>query len=225
MRVHHQSRVAAGRRDVARARSVPPDPFASLGERTIQPANPGEITSTKDIMHRAPSILLAGLFLSGCAQLETPVAPEQNALANISPATAGPVSRPWVSRCDGIAVFTDPTTLRITGTCNITHLGRTTVDATETVIPRPDGLFDLNSVNTYTAANGDILYTTSAGLATLKPDFSGVTFSGVETAVGGTGRFSNASGSATRIGSTRFSDNVGSYEHVGTLTYAASDGH
>ena len=32
--------------------------------------------STEDIMHRAPSILLAGLFLSGCAQLETPVAPE-----------------------------------------------------------------------------------------------------------------------------------------------------
>lgn len=64
----------------------------------------------------------------------------------------------------------------------------------------------------------------SAGLATLKPDFSWVTFSGIEMAVGGTGRFSNASGTATRKGSTRFSDNTGSYEIVGTLAYAASDG-
>ena len=82
-------------------------------------------------------------------------------------------------------------TLRITGTCNITHLGRATFVAIESVVPGPQGSI-LNTVNTYTAANGDILNTTSTGLATLKPDFSGVTFSGIETAVGGTGRFSNS---------------------------------
>jgi hypothetical protein len=99
----------------------------------------------------------------------------------------------------------------------------TTFVTTETVVPRPDGRFDVNSVNAYTAASGDILSTVGAAIATLTPDFSGITFAGTETAVGGTGRFSNASGVATRIGSTRFSDSRGSYEHLGTLTYDASD--
>jgi len=40
---------------------------------------------------------------------------------------------------------------------------------------------------------------------------------------GETGRFANASGSATRIGSTNFSDGSGTWEIQGTLTYDASD--
>jgi hypothetical protein len=78
-------------------------------------------------------------------------------------------------------------------------------------------------VSTYTAANGDKLFTTSSGLATLHPDFSGVTFSYVETVVSGTGRFSNASGGATRSGSSRFGDGREIYKISGTLTYATSD--
>jgi hypothetical protein len=81
----------------------------------------------------------------------------------------------------------------------------------------------LNAVHTFTAANGDILYTTTTGTAVLKPDFSGVTFSNIETVTGGTGRFANASGSATRIGSTNFSDGSATWEIQGTLTYDASD--
>lgn len=169
-------------------------------------------------MPRSPRYILAVLSLAGCAQLEAPVAPQQESLTSINLESAGLKSRPWKSACEGTAIFTDATTLRITGICNITHLGRSTVLGIESVVPGPNGSV-INAVNTYTAANGDVLYTTSAGIATLKPDFSGVTFSAIETVVGGTGRFSNASGRATRIGSTRFSDNTGSYKNVGELTY------
>jgi hypothetical protein len=131
------------------------------------------------------------------------------------------VTHPWNSLCEGTAIFTDPITLRITARCNIAQIGWATVAAIETVVPGPDGLV-INAVNTYTVVGGDQLYTTSAGIATLKPDFSGVTFSAIEVAAGGTGRFRNATGRATRLGSTRFSDNIGSYRNVGELTYGAS---
>jgi hypothetical protein len=80
----------------------------------------------------------------------------------------------------------------------------------------------LNAVHTFTAANGDFLYTTTTGTVVLKPDFSGVIFSNIETVTGGTGRFENASGSATRIGSTNFSDGSATWEMRGPLTYDAS---
>ncbi|MGQ0641335.1 MAG: hypothetical protein ACT4P6_11290 [Gemmatimonadaceae bacterium] len=174
-------------------------------------------------MPRSPKYVLAILSLAGCTQLESPVAPQDDVLVSIGSERSELKSRPWNSRCEGTAMYIDPTTLRITGDCNITHVGRATVATIETAIPGPEG-FILNASNTYTAANGDKLYTTSSGIATLKPDFSGVTFSAIEIAVGGTGRFQNATGRATRIGSTRFSDLRGSYRNVGELAYSASDG-
>lgn len=174
-------------------------------------------------MLRQSTAILAVLSLVGCAQLDGPVALQALPVAFMSASGSGLVSRPWKGGCEGTATFVDAVTLHIVATCQLAHLGMTTVVATETVVPRPDGRSDLNSVNTYTAANGDILRTVGAGIATLKPDFSGVTFAGTETAVGGTGRFSNASGVASRIGSTRFSDSSGSYEHEGMLTYDPSD--
>jgi hypothetical protein len=165
------------------------------------------------------SKILALLSLAGCADFDAPVSPQLDVLTAIAPATnAEPKSRPWKSRCEGIAIFTDPTTLRISGVCNITHLGRATFTATESVIPGPQG-FTLSATTTYTAANGDKLYTTSTGIAVFTPDFSGVTFSGIEIAAGGTGKLRNARGRATRIGSTRLSDNQGSYANVGELVY------
>ena len=175
-------------------------------------------------MLRSPSCILIVMALAACTQFEGPVAPQQEMLTSVTLPSGGLESRPWKSACEGTAIFTGPTTLRITGICIIAHLGRSTLEATESVVPGPNGTSVLNAVNAYTAANGDILYTTSTGVSTLTPDFSGVTFTGVETAVGGTGRFKNATGSATRIGSTRCSDFRGSYQNVGELTYAASDG-
>ena len=168
-------------------------------------------------MPRASSLFLAVLTVAGCTQFESPVAP-QRTIAALAPASANLVTRPWEGSCEGTGTFRpDFITLDITGTCHLSHLGLTTTVGVEIT-----GIV-LSGVHMFTAANGDILYTTTAGQATLKPDFSGVTFSNIETVTGGTGRFANASGSATRIGSTNFSDGSATWEIVGTLTYAASD--
>jgi hypothetical protein len=171
-------------------------------------------------MPRVARLLVAVLALAGCTQIEGPFAPQDMALAIHSPASANLVTRPWEGTCEGTGIFRpDFTTLDITATCHLSHLGLTTTVGVETI----SASFGLSAVHTFTAANGDLLYTTTVGQATLKPDFSGVTFFDVETITGGTGRFANASGSATRIGSTNFSDGSGTWEILGTLTYDASD--
>jgi len=162
--------------------------------------------------------MLAVLAVAACAKLDTPLRPPEQVLPSSNLTTTGTQSRPWKSRCEGTGVFTDPTTLRIRGACSIADFGRVKVSATESVVQQLDGSMSLNAVSTYTAANGDVLYTTSKGLAVFTADFSGVTFNGIETAVGGTGVFLYATGWASRIGSTRLSDGAGSYANVGELT-------
>ena len=162
-----------------------------------------------------PSV--AVLTLSGCGQLESLVGP-QKTITYLAPAIANLVTRPWEGSCAGTGIIrSDRITLDITGTCNLSHLGRTTMVGVETL-----GAV-LNAVHTFTTANGDLLYTTTTGYAVLRPDFSGVNFFNTETVTGGTGRFANASGTATRNGSTTFSDGSATWEIAGTITYAPSD--
>ena len=160
--------------------------------------------------------VLAVLTLAGCGQLDSPVAPQ--AIAFSAPASANVVTRPWEGSCSGTGIIrSDGITLDITGTCRLSHLGLTTSVGVETLGTT------LRAVHTFTAANGDLLHTTTTGYATLRPDFSGVDFFNIETVTGGTGRFANATGSATRNGSSNFSDGSGTWEIVGTLTYDASN--
>jgi len=131
------------------------------------------------------------------------------------------VARPWKGKCDVDASFTSPTTLSITGTCQLApaHLGSTTVSAIQTIEPGPTGIAYTNTA-TYTAANGDQLNTTNVGFAT--PTASGLSLLGTETAVGGTGRFENASGTAALTGAVAFTSattTTGSYSLDGTLNY------
>jgi hypothetical protein len=167
--------------------------------------------------HRyAVLVALPILTLAGCAQLDSPVAPQKT----VALATAGAnlVTRPWEGRCEGTGIIRpDFTTLDITGTCNLSHLGRATMVGVETL-----GAV-LNAVHTFTTANGDLLCTTTTGYAVLKPDFSGVNFFNTETVTGGTGRFANATGTATRNGNSNFSDGSATWEIQGTISYDASD--
>lgn len=168
-------------------------------------------------MKHRHAVLIALCILApvGCGQLDSPVAPQK--VIALAPASANMVTRPWEGSCEGLGAFrADGFTLDITGTCRLSHLGLTTTVGVEIV-----GAV-LNAVHTFTAANGDILRTTTRGTAVLKPDFSGVIFSNIETVTGGTGRFANASGSATRIGSTVFSNGSATWDIQGTLTYAAN---
>jgi hypothetical protein len=166
--------------------------------------------------HRHPVLfVLSILALASCSQLDSPVAPQK--MIALLPVSANMVTRPWEGSCKGIGIIRpDRITLDITGICHLSHLGLTTSVGVETL----GGT--LRAVHTFTAANGDLLYSTTAGYATLKPDFSGVNFFNIETITGGTGRFANATGSATRNGSSNFSDGSGTWEIQGTITYAAN---
>ncbi len=167
--------------------------------------------------------ILAVLTLAGWAPLESQPAPHVMAFASPTPTMVNQASLSLKGRCDGFGIFrADRTTLDVTGTCHLSQLGLTATAGVETVTPVAGGFLS-SAVYTYRAANGDILNTTGTGVATLNSDFSGMSFSLNETVVGGTGRFANASGTASRMGSSRFSDGKGSWEISGTLTYAASN--
>ena len=108
-------------------------------------------------------------------------------------------------------------TLAITAVCNLKHLGRTTLVASETV-----SLIDGALVNssTYTAANGDKLTSTFAGQVTSPPG-PDVVFIGTETYTGGTGRFHGASGSSAIDGTATLSgtSGTGQYTTNGVIKY------
>ena len=161
-------------------------------------------------------VTLSILTLAGCGQLASPVAPQK--MMATAPASTNMVTRPWEGTCKGTGIIRpDFTTLDITGICHLSHLGLTTSVGVEILGAT------LSAVHTFTAANGDLLYSTTAGYATLKPDFSGVNFFNLETITGGTGRFANATGSASRIGQSNFSNGSGTWEIQGTITYAGSN--
>jgi hypothetical protein len=103
--------------------------------------------------------------------------------------------------------------------CHLTHLGLTTGTTLEISTFTATGPVFVTTV-TYTAANGDQLFTTQTGTGT-PPDQSGVLhFSGTETVTGGTGRFADASGSFSFAGSVNPATRTGEWEYTsGTLSY------
>ena len=162
------------------------------------------------------SLSFVALTVAACSG-DAIVAPRSIAPNDISSSSS--IARPWKGVCDVDAVFTSQTTLLITGTCQLAHLGRTTMIAYQTIEPGASGIAYTNTT-TYTAANGDELRTTNVGVAT--PSGPGLSLSGTETAVGGTGRFTNASGTAHLEGAVVFtgpSSTTGSYELSGMLEY------
>jgi hypothetical protein len=118
--------------------------------------------------------------------------------------------------------------LRDEYTCRLSHLGLTRSTVLQSVIPAgpPDGaLLPVIVTNTavYVAANGDHLTVTFSGtgvtnLVSFTSDFQGtLTFSG------GTGRFTNASGTAEVVGTAALDPATGTgtahFTLVGSLTY------
>lgn len=158
------------------------------------------------------------LTAAGCTGGEITGAPAQ-LMDRPTVAMSKSVARPWKGDCNVDAVFTSETTLLITGRCQLAHLGRTTLVAYQTITPGPYGIAYTNTA-TYTSANGDELRTTNIGVAS--PNATGLSLTGTETAIGGTGRFANATGTAALSGSVRFTglaSTTGSYSLSGTLNY------
>ena len=109
----------------------------------------------------------------------------------------------------------------VTGTCQLTHLGRTEVTGIQDVFLGASGL-SLSGHATYTAADGDRLGTSYGG--PVQPTgATSVAFSGTETFIGGTGRFSGASGSTQYAGSAITAPpgqpGSGSFTVAGSITF------
>ncbi|MBA3891647.1 MAG: hypothetical protein H0X64_14065 [Gemmatimonadaceae bacterium] len=149
---------------------------------------------------RTTALILSIAVLTACDLGEiTPTAPDLLASTLVEPAVSGPrppPPRPIKGECDlAIEVLEVNFPLlrqRDNGTCQLSHLGRTGLD----------GILEINLLSrtqtgtrTFTAANGDELYATVAGTsAPIGPGLIG--FSATFTFTGGTGRFTNASGTA-----------------------------
>lgn len=167
-----------------------------------------------------PATLVAST-LAGCST-DTITSSGNATLDAIAIRTAANVDRPWKGTCAVRAEFLTQNTLLIQGTCQLAHLGRTSVREEQTIgAPDPGtGVIQYINVATYTTANGDQLRVLGVGSAT--PSATGLTLLGTETADGGTGRFANATGTATLRGAVSFTgpaSTSGFYSLDGTLNY------
>jgi hypothetical protein len=119
------------------------------------------------------------------------------------------------------AQVTTPPIVRMitTGTCHYSHLGRTQVDAVQFLNPM---LGTSEAEVTYTAANSDVLFATNAGSFTpgSAPTFSTV---GVTTIIGGTGRFTGATGRMDAEGTVDLANNVAVFYYDGWIAYDAAN--
>lgn len=160
-------------------------------------------------------LLLSALALTGACAGDHPTSPLL--LAN---QTAAAPSRPAGGSCTttvSVDISAPPLTLDITGVCNLKHLGRTTMTARQTV-DLTNGLFV--NTTTYRAANGDLLLATFSGQLTSPPGAE-VAFAGVETYVGGTGRFAGATGSSQASGTATVPGltGTGQYTSQGSISF------
>lgn len=175
-------------------------------------------------MHRRWLLLspaaLALTALTACdTDAPSPLAPSSAAVAARSGAAL--VERPWTGRCEFQAQRLSATSIRVTGTCQLAHLGRATYVNLQTLVPGPVTTFA--NATTYTAANGDLLQTTAEGTVTPTDGGTRLIIAAAETPVGGTGRFASAGGQAALTGVVFPASGTGFYELAGTLSYAASD--
>lgn len=139
-----------------------------------------------------PTLLLVAL--AACSQDATVTAPDPALVADASAAAAAP-SRPISGHCE--LTFNPPPfplppvhVQEDVGTCQFSHLGRTRLAGVQEI---DFAAGTQTGTRTFTAANGDELYATSAG--TSAPAGPGrVAFQAVLTFTGGTGRFVGATG-------------------------------
>jgi hypothetical protein len=178
----------------------------------------------RQVVH-GPHVVAVALLIAVTACDAPGVLPVEPSATPLLAARAEPVDHPWAGRCETVFTPTGPLTIEITGICQLAGLGRVALVAEQELVPGPTGIA-LSNTATYTAANGDVLRTTNVGIGTPASDFPGVLLTGTETAVGGTGRFAEATGTATILGSAVLAGpaaNTGEFTVSGTLRYAASD--
>jgi len=173
------------------------------------------------------TVLVPTLVLAGCSG-DVATSPRSQTLVTAPRATDASralASRSISGQCRLTALATDPYPAPpvfrqvAVGACELSHLGRVTVQFTQVVnfAARTQQSLEL----TYTAPNGDVLRAASAG--TSAPTATGVTYSATLTFLGGTGRFANASGQAHADGTADLVAGTSQYTLDGWITYDAAD--
>lgn len=165
-------------------------------------------------------------WLAFCAACSEPSLTEPDVDLQAASVSAE-VSRPFAGRCETEFTFLAPLLgdppnvqrVHIDYVCQLRHLGRTTGSAEQVVVFTSPTTVSASNTTTYTAANGDQLVASWTGTGTFDAATLTVTFVGPETYTGGTGRFSNASGSTMLAGSASLATASGAFTLTGALTY------
>lgn len=106
----------------------------------------------------------------------------------------------------------------VSGTGIASHLGASTFEATAHVTVTRNPPFAVTGTRTITAANGDQLFTTFTGTST--PVVKGMNGADLhETIIGGTGRFSDATGSFTTTARNNFITSTFTADFDGVIKY------
>ena len=152
------------------------------------------------------------------------------ASACCAPAWAGPTNVPFSARLATHETLSFDATVcplfvgKTTGTGTASHMGAVTVTATDCITPNPHsfGFAFSNGKLTLMAANGDEIRANYSG--TFVPlrhsiPFTLYTISGTFTVTGGTGSFSNATGSGDLHGIENILTRQGQLDATGTISY------
>ena len=111
---------------------------------------------------------------------------------------------------------------RVTGTCQLAHLGRVTYDFVHVIDFTASPITFTTTKLTFTAANGDVLRAPGVGFAF--PNAEGFAVAGTYTFDGGTGRFTNATGYVNFVGQALVPAFTATLTLDGEIAYNASDG-
>ena len=149
--------------------------------------------------------------------------------APVPAALAGPggTDRAALATCDTVIPpppSSFPVRIEFGGTCHARHLGNTILTIVQIIDaagPPANGVLPItiSSQITYAAANGNLLRSTFDGAGSIDFTTGNIAFEGTETYAGGTGRFSEASGTSYLEGSASAVTLNGFYVTLGTLSY------
>ena len=168
-------------------------------------------------------------FLAACADgtQTTPTAPATSQRARAAALNWAAPVRPIQGRCEStLEPFPDPLPAqlrqRVTGTCQLAHLGRVTYDFVHVIDFTASPITFTTTTLTFTAANGDVLRASGVGLAF--PNAAGFAVSGTYTFDGGTGRFTNATGYVNFVGQALVPAFTATLTLDGEIAYGAANG-
>lgn len=133
---------------------------------------------------------------------------------------AGNPPVPFKSSVSGTLTSTGPSTVKLTGTGNASHLGRIDYNGTVQISSQTPTQITDDLTETLTAANGDKLTLLCHQVANLTSQ-KGVYESTADqwTVISGTGRFSGATGSGSGTTHVDFNSNTFTKDCTGTITY------